>query len=126
MVFTKHGYHIPGSPSEGMPMINTNCGGLLICGSCNTDVYAWRQREEAAIKDGQENPVAAERYMKVTIILDNGESVVSRTFPKTESVMIESSRDPSNFWKDDTTDFTLNFTALPDPTTGSIYEEKRE
>lgn len=126
MAFTKHGFHIPGSFSETIPMINSRCGGPLFCGSCNYEIQMWQKREEAAIKDRQENPVTSERYMKVTIILDNGESVVSRTFPKTESVMFETHRDPSNFWKDDTTDFTLQFRALPDPSTGSIYEEKRE
>jgi hypothetical protein len=47
MAFTRHGYHIPGSPNdmEGIPTFPVKCGGPLVCLGCNTDIYEWRQKD---------------------------------------------------------------------------------
>lgn len=42
MAFTRHGHHIPGSPSdEDKPEQETPCGGIVMCRICASDVDAF-------------------------------------------------------------------------------------
>jgi hypothetical protein len=47
MTYTKHGYHIPGSPDDPLPpMHRARCGGPMeLCKECNREIVVWQEKQ---------------------------------------------------------------------------------
>ena len=101
MSFTRHGYHIDGSPDDKVtiPIFNVGCEGPLLCRECKEDIWAWRRENVIGIN----NPNAGEGWYEfihpinatthIAYVRENGEVYLPEAGVTEEDLTLAAARE---------------------------------
>lgn len=100
MTFTKHGYHIPGSPNDTttIPTFRIDCEGPLLCAECHADIYVWRKTNEPNINNPNSGPGYYEfihptkATTHIAYVRENGEVYIPEADVTEEDFLLASAR----------------------------------